>query len=344
MDIWEGIKKSPVSLKPNYVKIPVTNLGMSIESAKRWNDIYSYVKKELKGRKIIRTESGGIDRSSRFPCYDVRNTSSCLELTYLGERFNARIQFRSNLPYQGISGRTAFIKFREMLLEDGVDISKYALPYEKAVDTKLSIQQPPIFVCDDKMVDRELNGVCHIDFHSSFPSGLANTHEEFRPTIQRIYDKRHEDSGLYKAILNYSIGYMQSISGCKAKYSQLSKDAIEDNNNRLLDITRRLMENGRVPLLFNTDGVWYLGEPYHGEGEGENLGEWHNDHVNCRFRMKSAGCYEFIEDGIYCPVARGVKKEITDKWSWGGIYSQESSIIKYRFSEEKGIYYENVSL
>lgn len=337
MDIWRGIKKALPTRKINYLLIPVTVIPMSLEGAKRWNEIYKHVRRQLKRPKIERTNSEGISRSTTTPCYDVRQTNTCLELTYLGIDFYARIQFRTKINIEGLTGRRAFLKFKEMLREDGIDIDDYALPKEQALATKYSIQQPPIRMIDDSMKDLTLNGVNHIDFHSSFPSGLCNTHKEFATTIRRIYERRHEEDGLCKAILNYSIGFMQSIHGCNAKYSKLSKDAIEDNNKRLYELTDRLIMNGRLPLLFNTDGVWYLGKPYHGEGEGDSLGQWHNDHLNCRFRMKSQGCYEFIENGVYYPVARGVAKEITQNWAWGGIYSQENVIIKYAFDEKEGI-------
>ena len=336
MDIWDGIKTCLPTRKINYLLIPVTNLGMSQEAMEHWNSIFRYVKKVTK-RQIKRTPSGGISRATMLPSFDVRRSQTCVELTYLGLGFFARVQFRSILPVKGMNGRKAFIQFKKLLQEDGIDIKDYAVSMEEGKRIKRSIVQPPIGLFDQSFANKVFTEANHIDFHSSFPSGLCNTHEEFRPTIQRIYNKRHEDSGLYKAILNYSIGFMQSISGCGARYSQLSKDAIEDNNKRIYEMTERLIESGRVPLLFNTDGIWYMGKPYHGEGEGSNLGEWHNDHINCKFRAKSGGAYEYIENGVYYPVIRGVAKEKSSQWSWGGIYHNELDIIKYKFDEKKGI-------
>ena len=92
---------------------------------------------------------------------------------------------------------------------------------------------------------------------------------------------------------------MQSISGCNARWAHLSRDAIKDNNDRVKKLAETLEKKGRMVLSFNTDGIWYKGPVYHGEGEGDGLGEWHNDHVNCKFRAKSSGSYEFIENKKY---------------------------------------------
>ena len=98
-----------------------------------------------------------------------------------------------------------------------------------------------------------------------------------------------------------------------------------------------LEKKGRIVLLFNTDGIWYKGAPYHGEGEGDGLGQWHNDHVRCKFRMKSAGAYEFIENGVYTPVVRGVSLEKREGWQWGDIYTEKAEPDILVFDEERGV-------
>ena len=86
-------------------------------------------------------------------------------------------------------------------------------------------------------IDRRFFNANHIDFHSSYPAGLANTHPEFRPILENLYNRRKENP-MYKAILNLSIGYMQTLNviGFNARYAQLAKDAIADNNRRVEDI------------------------------------------------------------------------------------------------------------
>ena len=95
-----------------------------------------------------------------------------------------------------------------------------------------------------------------------------------------------------------------------------------------------MRNSGRIVISYNTDGVWYDGEIYHGEGEGPNLGQWSNDHVNCMFRAKSAGAYEFIEDGKYYPVVRGQTTldaiKPRSSWEWGDIY--KSTSLQYYYN------------
>ena len=67
------------------------------------------------------------------------------------------------------------------------------------------------------------------------------------------------------------------------------------------------------------------------------MGEWHNDHINCQFRMKSDGAYEFIEDGVYYPVVRGVSNDVKGDWQWGDIYKDKSKAQLFTFTEEEGI-------
>ena len=104
-----------------------------------------------------------------------------------------------------------------------------------------------------------------------------------------------------------------------------------------IDIVKKLEESGRTVLLLNTDGVWYNGPLYHGEGEGSGLGQWQNDHKNCQFRMASAGAYEFIEKGIYYPVIRGIPNDTKTEWKWGDIYKEKAVPSIFSFTEEEGV-------
>ena len=131
---------------------------------------------------------------------------------------------------------------------------------------------------------------------------------------------------------------------CGYKYAHLSRDAITDNNNRIIKLSDELSSQGRVILSYNTDGIWYQGEIYHGNGEGHDLGQWENDHINCQFRMKSDGSYEFIENGKYYPVVRGYTRldriKPRTEWVWGDIY--QAGIITFSI-DINGIKYEEGS-
>lgn len=121
----------------------------------------------------------------------------------------------------------------------------------------------------------------------------------------------------------------------------MAKDAIADNNKRLFDLSQKISDSGRQVMLWNTDGVWYQGDIYHGEGEGKKLGDWENDHVNCSLRIKSKGAYEYIEDGKYYPVLRGYTKldkvKPRNEWKWGDIFHTDAVVIEFYWREGIGL-------
>ena len=333
MSKYKGI---PLTRKPNFMLIPVNTINMDSDGIKEFNELYLELKKSDLGT-IIRSPSGGISYKTIPPAWDIRNTTTVVELTIIyGQMY--RIQIRNekmnNNPFK-IKGRQAFRKFKELLLEDGIDLDKYAI--DNGPEVKATIEKPFIKLESNSFINRTFRNVNHIDFHNSYPAGLVNTHPEFRKVIEELYNKRKENE-IYKAILNLSIGFMQSEACCNARWAHLTRDAIADNNKRILDMAKRLEETNHVILSYNTDGIWYIGDIYHGEGEGPRLGEWHNDHINTTWRAKSAGAYEFIEDGKYHPVLRGRTKldEIKPRseWKWGDIYNIDCNIIKYVLTED----------
>jgi hypothetical protein len=229
-------------------------------------------------------------------------------------------------------GHQAFIRFVNMCKKMNVDLRKYEVSREEGEAIKKTIKKPWISGSYLLEYGETYENVHHIDFHNSYPAGLVNTHPEFKEVVEYFYKgrKKHPE---FKAVLNFTIGYMQS-DFCGYKYAQLSKDAIDDNLKRISSLTDILMMGGRKVLAWNTDGIWYQGEIFHGAefGEGTELGQWENDHTNCTFRMKSGGSYEYIEDGKYKPVVRGrTKLEETkprDQWQWGDIFHNDAALIK----------------
>ena len=328
------LKHTASSSRLNYLLIPVTTFNIDKQGAKSFNKIYFWLRKQDL-HKLERTKSGGIKTGHRVkrPAWDVKANHYCVEMTVVLEGYAWRIQFRTKLP-KGMSGRSAFTKFKKLLLKDGVNLDEMAI--DNGPEVKKEIEHYLVKPYHKFFLDKVYNNAHHIDFHSSFAGGLANTHPEFRKTLEWLYENREKDE-INKNILNFSIGYMQSVQGCKARWAHLSKDAIADNNKRVMEIVKRLEESGRTVLLLNTDGVWYNGPLYHGEGEGSGLGEWQNDHKNCQFRMASAGAYEFIEKGIYYPVIRGIPNDTKTTWKWGDIYKEKAIPNKFYFTEEGGI-------
>lgn len=328
------LKHAKGSARINYLLIPVSVFNTTEEGAAQFNKIYLWLKKQ-KLFKLERTSSGAIKSGPhrRRPAWDIKTNNTCLELTVLLEGCAWRIQFRTKLPNK-MSGRKAFTAFKKILLKAGIDLDQYAI--ENGEEVKKEIEKPLIGAARDIFYDYTFDKVNHIDFHSSYAGGLANTHPEFKKVLEELYLKRDEKEE-YKNILNFSIGFMQSPSGCKARWSHLSRDAIKDNNDRIRKLAETLRKKDRMVISYNTDGIWYKGAVYHGEGEGNGLGEWHNDHIKCKFRMRSAGSYEFIENGIYHAVVRGVPNEDKENWRWGDIYEKKAEAKKFYFDEEGGV-------
>ena len=343
-ELIKEFKKIPISIKPNYIKIPVTLLKPTEENAKLFNDILESCVEDPEMKKIEFTSSGGISVDSNsfsLPCYGYTLTRNSAELVILILEGMLRIQFRSGIYEDDsnfqMSGRKAFMLFKELLLKEGINLEKYAIINGEKI--KESIQSPLIALDNDVYRDCVFQSVHHIDFHSSYGAGLANTYPEFRPLLEKLYAERKKNKA-YKAVLNFTIGFMQS-KWTGYRFAQLAKAAIEDNNKRVRELAKALEKSGRIVIMYNTDGIWYYGDVYHGPGEGTQLGEWINDHIDCKFRAKSAGVYEFIEGGKYTPIVRGFtnldKIKSRDDWQWGDIYQQTPV---YYYLTSNGIKYE----
>lgn len=350
-------KAAPLTGAANYLLIPVTVIPISDDGVEEFNEILRYHQNLKFYNKITRTKSGGISldrRVYRPPMWDVRRTRSCVEITSLLADGMRRFQFRDPISKFKlgendmnidnttiISGSKAIKIFANKLKRiSDIDLTDYAIDNGLEIrDTvpRYLIKVNPKFIKETMCIEDAIgySPAHHIDFHSSFGAGLANTHPEFRDTIQYFFDhrKRHPE---YKSVLNSTIGAMWSPYYKNACYAHLSRDAIADNNARIERIEADLIAAGRIPLLWNVDGLWYLGEEYHGPGEGPGLGQWENDHKNCKLRVKTRGAYEFIEDGIYYPVVRGIPNDEKANWTWGDIFKYHPS--PFGFDEQKGVY------
>lgn len=334
----------------NKLMIPTFVLGVNEEGARQFNLLYEELL-QSNYNTIERTKSGGISvakKNFRPPMWDLKYSRACIEMTVLAEAKMIRIQFRQKTSIDAatageerqIYGRQAFTAFKKELLRDGIDLDSYAV--DNGTEIKKEIPKYMIREASKHYLgeDKIFYGCHHIDFHNSFPAGLVNTHPEFAETITRLYETR-KTKPINKAILNYSIGFFQSVDGCQARWAHLAKDAIADNNKRLYELSQKLSDSGRRLLLWNTDGIWYQGDIYHGEGEGKNLGEWENDHTNCTFRMKSRGAYEFLEGDKYYPVLRGFTKldeaKPREEWEWGDIFHADAEVKQFFWIDGVGV-------
>ena len=340
------LKHSPITRKVNYMLIPCTAYQINDEGAHQFNKIYRWIKNQENFNQIKRTPSGGISierRNFKPPMWDVRVNKAVIELTIILKEGCWRIQFRTTHKEtdtnQNLYGSTCFKLFKSKCLEFGIDLDKYII--SNGEEVKKEIESPIIKLEKSIYKDKTFSNVHHLDFHSSYPTGLINTHPEFKDAIEWMYQHRKEDNSKWKLVLNATIGYMQSVKCCNAKWAHLSRDAINDNNYRIRQLAFKLQNTGRVVLSYNTDGIWYMGDVYHDADEGKELGTWENDHTNCTFRAKSAGSYEFIEDGCYHPVVRGQTTLDTMKkredWTWGDIYQETANVLIYKWNKELGI-------
>lgn len=253
--------------------------------------------------------------------------------------YNIALRDVSDDQVKQLRGHQAFIRFINRCKKMNIDLRKYEVSREEGLAIKQTIKKPWIGRSHLLEYGETYENVHHIDFHNSYPAGLVNTHPEFEPVVKYFYEGRKKNPE-FKAVLNFTVGYMQSPF-CGFKYAILSKDAIDDNLRRLMNLTEQLNYCGRKVLAWNTDGIWYQGEIFHGDGEGSDLGQWENDHTNCTFRMKSGGSYEYIENGKYKPVVRGrTKLEETkprDQWQWGDIFHNDAALIKMYRLEDDGL-------
>lgn len=356
-DLLKDCKKSK-KFEDDYYKIPLTVFKLNEENVILFNKIASWLYSS--GFSLIeRTKKGSIKQSDlKTTRYDIKEKKLGLEIVIISYYYGcfklrwsivSKELFDEDNKRLKINGRVAFYKFKQICEDFGIDLEKYAqnVP-ELAKETKNSIEKAMICFRNQKTEElmlygkdgnpKTLKNMFHIDFHSSYMSGLVNTHPEFREVVEYIYSKRKEDDGYYKAILNMTQGYMQSDL-CELRWAHLSKDMIADNNRRIRQLTNMLEASNFFPILYNTDGIWYFsptGEPFHGYGEGKGIGHWENDHMNCIFRAKSVGCYEYIENKKYHVVCRGLTnydkiQPNRDKWKWGDIFRKESTYIVFEF-------------
>lgn len=233
-----------------------------------------------------------------------------------------------------MSGSRAFQEFKRLCVKEGINLEDYYI--DNGQEVKEEIEKRMIYF-KDEFKYRVIEGVHHIDLNASYPSGLIKYHPEFTPVIVNLY-KRRKTSNKAKAVLVAAIGYMQSRY-IGYKLAHLARDANNDNNAVIKSLTSDLISKGYTIIGYNTDGIWYFGgEPYHTEGEGHRLGQWKNDHIYCKFRAKSDGCYEFIENGQYNVVYRGStnldKEKNRADWEWGDIF--KTSVIQYYYDKDKG--------
>ena len=340
---FDGMPKGHQNTHMNYLNFPRIAWEFTDENVETFNKQVDYFK-SVGLPKIERTPRGGIKLRSFGRGWDVQPIgSSAIELTVTTWYSTYRLVLTNSVGEDGeatkMTGKKAYVMMRREFKKDGIELEDYAVENGKEIK-KAEIEPPMIMATSQLKFGRIYENVSHLDFHSSYPGGLARLHPEMRKTIERIYEKRKSGGkdGELKLALDASIGFFQS-QYCKIgkhgyALANLARDAVNDNNERIRRVTKELIESGRTPLLYNTDGIWYSGEPLEaGEDYGPGVGRWENDHLALRFRAKSRGAYEFEDEEGYHPVVRGRTKLDESKprseWEWGDVF-EIGGIKKFR--------------
>lgn len=349
---FENYKYAQPTRQINKMLVPINNFNFDEDGATEFNAIYQYcMMEESRGtmRRFELTDGGSIctsigsNRGARWLLTHTRTLIEIFLKDYDGKLYRFIIGHLAAKEGRTIKGHQAFIIYNKQLKKDGVNLEDYAISdKEEAYSIKLTIPPPLIEVVVPIM--RTYYNAFHLDINSAFNAGMMKAYPFLEKSIRRMYDER-ANKPTYKQVLNMTQGYMQS-SLVNYKYSHISKAGHEWTRNRIIDLSERLRADGFRILSYNTDGIWYQspnGLPYHDEDEGPEIGQWKTDHYNCKIRYKSKGCYEYVEDGVYTPVFRGVsnfeKLKARENWEWGDIF--EGDVITYYFDEEEGVIFDN---
>lgn len=328
------------------VEIPYSNYQL-------WNELYFYAKKNfmrVEPTKSLAMPNGNLKGHYR---YMVTHNNQSHELVIVCGSGCYRFLIQpSKLKGNTVSGRKSVIELYKIMDEYNIDFSKYAcLSSQEGLKIKQEIESPIIEVSHKMYLNKIWDHVYHLDFNSSYASRIAEVFPELREVYEKLYEKRKDNNDYFKHVLTNSIGCFQS-SYCpdyndrrRAKpyqFAKLSKIAINGTAGKVRIYSNKLIQSGRLPLLKNTDGIWYYSDkgPYHDKNEGTGLGQWKNDHLDCMFLMTSAGSYQYVENGVCKTVLRGTsnldKIKQREDWEFGDIQRLNGRAY-YFFNEEKGI-------
>lgn len=305
------------SYSPNKTKIPLTQLTM--DKIDEFNDIYFFVKSKY--NKVNATPSGSmpynnqVRHTQRYMVYESKSGFELVICTLKGMfRFilkNGQIKYDNTITGSK-AVKTIYSEAKAFGVYD--ELVKLAVEKEEGEQIKKEIESPIIQAVKVDYLGKEFENVHHLDFNSSYASRISEKYPQFKSMYEYLYNRRKENNGYYKHVLTNSIGMMQSkhcvdiITGFKTspyQFAELAKTAINGNNEKIREMLFKLELSGRKPLLINTDGIWYQGDIYHDKNEGTKLGQWKNDHKNCKLYIKTQGAYQFIENDKVNTVVRG---------------------------------------
>ena len=195
------------------------------------------------------------------------------------------------------TGFKAFREFCSRIKAMGKTLDDYKI--ENGEEVKESISSPYIKFLRKYQKIQHVN---HMDMVCAWGSGFAKAFPEFETIIKEMEQKD-------KILPSVFLGYCQS-EYCDYAFSHFAKAGIEFCNKKMQEYTEQLEAQDFEIIGYNTDGIWYVdkleqGRLFHNDEEGNGLGQWRNDHVDCELCAYGDGQYWFREDGKFNVRARG---------------------------------------
>lgn len=344
----------PWNYSPNKNRMPKNYI--SIDDMEEFNQIYFFARDNY--NYVEPCKSGAMPYNNQVrdvQRYMVTTSNTGFELVLCTLQGMFRFLLRNGQLKEGntISGRKALYELYKKAQEHGVlsVFERLSCSVEEGKKIKEEIESPIVQVLDESYLGKEFTNCWHLDLNSSYASQIVNEYPELKPLYTDLYNKRSENNDLYKHVLTNSIGAMQSRYCLSPKdlfhteayaLARLSKVAVNGNNEVIRNLLFNLELSGRKPLLINTDGIWYQGPRYSDSSEGLGLGKWKTDAKNCTLYIKSAGAYQYIENGKITTKMRGISrldmiKPDRETWGWREIDLYDELCI-YRFDADKGVY------
>lgn len=341
-------KHSQFSLRPNKKKLPIN--AFTFARLDEFNRIYQYCRKHFTLVRPTKSHGISIATKDRFmERYFITSGNERFELVIICADGCYRFLLQSKKSKTNkISGIQACREIYNQAEKYNIDFSTYMVEDGKKV--KEEIESPHIEVMEPLFLGVNVRNVHHIDLNSSYASRIIEVYPELKQMYEELYAKRKIKNDYYKHVLTNSIGCFQSEFCIDPKnkrktkpyaLANLAKIAVNGTRQKIIELLEKLKASRRVPLLTNTDGIWYYGNIYHDENEGYALGQWKHDHTNCLFLMMGAGAYQYVENGVCSTVVRGISnldaiQPNRDKWAFGCIKNL-NNIVTYVLDEEKGV-------
>lgn len=305
LSFYEGQEFSPMKYD-QYVKNPFL-ITKIIENMDKINDLYKTLLSSGLN-KINRTDKGTIVKNDikhvagAWDCRKILTTNNIFKGVIITVIIKNRVfvikcgSFSVNNAT--LSGPYCYRKFQKECKNFGVNLDKYKISNGEEVKRFI---QPPIIKMLVKY--KQLEHVHHLDLNAAWCWGCTVDYPEFAPVFESLRKKN-------KLFGDIALGYCQS-EYIKYSLSNLSKSGINNTNDKIIQLTKKLLVDGFKIIGYNTDGIWYKDNTpdnrvYHDEEEGQNLGQWKNDYQDCTFLAYSDGQYWFkTPDGKFHPRARG---------------------------------------